>query len=403
MSKLQLNQSLKDVLPTFSGSYPPALVSYTDSIYQLSLQKLPTLPHRADVARYHLCAFLAVEKYQDRFSLPAPVSQRIPVQPKFLDKLLDDIQDKVVSSMGSPVSTPKKLFTAEMSPTKRPHTPSIGSPLKKLRKLSDASDDINSFTAKSPFNPDGKVSHELRNEASPFNIPSKPSSPGSPRNLFKSPRSSPLKNAAASSAYSPRYLRHLTMPEFISFANNFYIPASVTPSILETFMIEKYKFVKKNEWLLACGLIHAAYVRINDKLLKNTIGKKSEFQDQLFQYQKGGLMKGNMIEWINRIEESIKGQPWALDLELKYVHNDWTVEDTTREKEIQAKLGRGWDIVQGFGSMITPPVMFDKPSQLEYYSVWTKRVREKVKSTEPVKPTDVLKSTETPKEPVTTS
>lgn len=382
MNKSQIYQSLQDILPTFSGKFPLALISYIDSIYLLSLQKLPVLPNKADVARYHICAYLAAEKYQKKFSLPAPLLKRVPVQPQFIDRLLDDIEEKVMGSMSSPTTTPKKLTFSENLPMKRPHTPNIGSPLKKLQKLLDVPDDNNAFAMKSPFNPDGKVSHDLRNQDSPFNVTPKALESSPSRNLFKTPRSSPLKNASAS---SPRYMRHLTIPEFISFANNFYIPASVTPLVLETFMVEKYKFVKKNEWLLACGLIHAAYVRINDKLLKSTIGKKAEFQDQLFQYQKGGLMKSNMVEWINRIEESIKGQPWALDLELKYVHNDWTVEDTTREKEIQAKLGRGWDLIQGFGSMINPSVMFSKPSQVEYYNVWTRRVREKVKAVEALK------------------
>ncbi|OBA23576.1 origin recognition complex, subunit 6 [Metschnikowia bicuspidata var. bicuspidata NRRL YB-4993] len=364
MNRSHIQQSLKDIVPNFAGAYPPALLSYIDSVYQLSLQKLPILPHKADVARYHLCTYLTVERYQQKFSLPTPNLQKVPVQPKFLEKLLDDIQDKVMSSMSTPASTPKKLFADEMLPSKkRPFTPTVGSPLRKLQKLLGIQDE-----------PPQKAVE------SPFNTPLKSLATSPTRDIFKTPRTSPAKNPQTCSPSSSRYLKQLSIPDFVSFANNFYIPASVTPHLLEMFVAERYKFVRRNEWLLACGLIHAAYVRINDKLFKNTIGKKSEFQDQLFQYQKGNLMKKVMIEWINRVEESVKGQPWALDLELKYVHNDWTVEDTTREKEIEAKLGKGWEIVRGLGSFIDPSVMFDKPSQIEYYNTWARRLREKVKS-----------------------
>ncbi|KAM9927935.1 hypothetical protein OXX80_010160 [Metschnikowia pulcherrima] len=382
MEKLQLNKTLKDILPNFSGDYPPALVSYINSIYQLSFQKLPTLNYRGDVARLHLCAFLAIEKYQEKFSLPTPVLDSIPVRPESCDKLLREIECKVISPVSSPNTSPRKQSVTDVSPKKRSYAPSLSSPLKKLQRMSDTPDDASHFAMKSPFNPDGKVTHKLRNNDSPFNKVSKLLTSSPTRDPFKTPMSSPSKGSLTFSPHSPRYNKSLTMPDVISFANNFYIPASVTPSLLETFVIERYKFIKRNEWLLACGLIHAAYVRINDKLLKTTIGKKAEFQDQLFQYQRGGLMKGNMIEWINRIEESIKGQPWILDLELKYVHNDWTQEDTTREKEIQAKLGQGGDLYQSLGAMINPSVMFDKPSQAEYYSAWTRRVRKKVKAAE---------------------
>lgn len=349
MSKVQLTQSLRDILPTFSGDYPPQLVAYIDSLYQLSLQNFPVLPNKADVARYHLCAYLAVQRCQSRYALPEPLVQRIPLQPKYVNKLLADIEEKVVSA-ASPPTTPRKRKMASL-PAK--HAPGVGLPLKKLQKA-----DFDT----SPT--------ELRDQASPFNIKSSPAKPVTPRKP---------KLSAPATPSSPRYIRHLTLADFVSFANNFYIPAGVTPHIVETFMAEKYKFAKKNEWLLACGLVHAAYVRINHKLLNSTIGKKSELQDQLFQYQKGGLMKANMVMWLNIVEEAVKSEPWIVDLELKYVHNVWSAEDTSKEREIVAKLGRGYDLLLAFGDMECPSVMFDKPSQAEYYATWTARVREKLR------------------------
>lgn len=374
MSKIQLLQSLKDILPTHSGDFPPQLVSYVDSLYQLSIQKIPVLPHRADVARYHLCAFLGAERCQERFGLPDPLRQKIPVQPKVVDKLLDDLQENVVSGARSPAATPRKrAMTPSGLPSKRQNVPKIGSPLKKLQALvgetprKDVAQD--NFSMESPFNP--KV-----NEESPFNT-SKTAIPGSP---VKTPKKSPLKvqNSAASSPGTPRYIRHLTIADFISFANNFYIPASVTTQMVESFMAQKHKFTKKNEWLLACGLVHAAYIRINNKLIQNTIGKKTELQDQLFQYQKGGLMKWNMVMWVNIIEETVKVEPWIVDLEMKFVHNNWLEEDNSAANEIRAKLGRGWELFLAFGLMVNPSVMFDKESQNQYYETWTTRLLEKL-------------------------
>lgn len=386
MSKLQLIKSLNDVLPTFSGDYPPPLLSYVESLHLLSMQKLPSLPHKADAARYHLCAYLAAEKYQDRFNLPQPTLAMIPANPKVVDRLLKDILDKVLLTMSSPTTTPRK--PALSSPTKRSFTPSIGSPLKKLQKLQNGTaksplQDLKSpFDAASPFNVDGKTQQPLSlGEKSPFMQAALLTPLGSPtKSPTKSPAKTPLTKlkSTASTPSSPRYLRHLSVADFISFANNFYIPATVTPHLLETFMIEKHKFMKKNEWLLACGLIHSAYVRINDKYIKTQIGKKAEIKDQLFQYQKGGLMKANMVMWLDIVEESIKSEHWAIDLELKYVHNDWSLEDTTQEQEIMAKLGPGWKLHLMLGSMIGPSVMFDKESQVQYYQTWTERVQEKL-------------------------
>ncbi|KAF3989223.1 hypothetical protein FT663_02888 [Candidozyma haemuli var. vulneris] len=382
MSNPQITQCLKDVLPTHSGPFPSQLVSYVDSLYSLSIQKIPSLPYRADVARYHLCAYLGALRCQQRFSLPEPSPQRIPVQPKLLEKLLDDIEDKVVAATRSPSSTPtkKRVMSPAMSPSpsKKNSVPKISSPLKKLQSLKEdkSPKGNNAFEMESPFNPSKKLS----NEESPFNTPTKrklEEASGTPKSP-KTPRTPKTQKSAAASPGTPRYIRQLTVADIVSFANNFYIPAQVTPQLVESFMAQRHKFLKKNEWLLACGLVHAAYIRINSKLLERTIGKKTELQDQLFQYQKGGLMKMNMIMWINIIEESVKSEPWIVDLELKYVHNNWSSEDNSKAREVEGKLGKGYELLESFGSMINPSVMFDKPSQVEYYNRWTSRVLEQL-------------------------
>lgn len=367
MSKHQLVQSLKDIIPTYSGDFPPELLSYVDSLYSLSHQHLPVLPNRGEVARYHLCAFLGVERCQERLNLPIPLSQKIPLQPKFVEKLLQDLRMLVVKS---PSSSPRKrVQTPNSSPTKRQNAPLIGSPLKKQR-VADSPPETTSLPVGT------KLVDKKSSEESPF-IAKLATSMEAPKTPTRSPRKNKL--SAASTPNSPRYVRQLTIADFISFANNFYIPASVTPHVVEFFMSQRHKFAKKNEWFLACGLIYAAYIRINDRIMVSAV-KKTELQDQLFQYQKGGLGKHNMVMWLNIIEESVKSEPWIMDLELKYVHNNWTPEDTTREKEILAKLGRGYELLLDFGSMITPASMFDKESQEKYYETWTTRLLNEVEN-----------------------
>lgn len=357
MSKQQLVQSLKDVIPTYSGAFPPQLLSYVDYIYQLSLQKIPVLPNRGEVARYHLCAYIGAERCRDRFNLPVPLQQKIPVQPKVASKLLDDITENVV--LKSPSSSPRKR-PHPSTPSRHESVPKIGSPLKNLLVAGEK-------TSESPFLSKSAVESPFMAKLASTEAKTPSQSPvKTPRKLQKS--------SVPSTPNSPRYLRHLSIADMISFANNFYIPASVTPHIVECFVAEKHKFTKKNEWLLACGLIYAAYTRINHRLIANTIGKKAELQDQLFQYQKGGLMKRNMVTWLHIIEESVKADEWVVDLELKYVHNNWSVEDTTAEKEIEAKLGRGSELLMAFGSMVNASTMFDKESQQIYYDTWTTRL-----------------------------
>lgn len=378
MSKIQIDNSLKDVIPNFSGAFPKELVACIDSIYHLSLQKMPKLSNGAEVARLHLCTYLGAQVYQDRLNLGELLRNRIPAKPQVVLRLLDDLNQRVVLNLS--FSPRKRGPTPTSSPSKRQNLPKHSSPLKNQRVLSEndgnrvATPDVTKVRTMSgedsPFV--GKTAVKSLLMATLTNLAHDSSAPTSP----KTPKHQ--KSSAVSTPNSPRYLRHLTMADFISFANNFYIPATVTPEIVECFMAQKHKFVKKNEWLLACGLIYAAYVRINHRLIESTIGKRTELQDQLFQYQKGGLMKLNMVMWLNIIEESVKGEPWIVDLELKYVHNNWTAEDTTREKEIVAKLGRGHELLVSFGSMINPSTMFDKDTQKQYYDTWTNRLLQQV-------------------------
>lgn len=370
MSNLQLKLSLKDVIPTHPEPYPPQLISFADYLYLLSLQKNPVLPNRAEIARGHLCAYLAAEKYQQALKLPDPSSNKIPVQPKLVDKFLDDFRVSLLnqerSASGTPTSSPTKRrtqrtlnFTTPMSsPSKiqkmspsKPNTPKISSPLKKLQALRDQ--ELKQAGPKLAGQP-----LTINDEESIFNQKSEtePNTPSTP---------------------STKYIkRQITIADFISFANNFYIPASITPKMVESFVSHKYKFTKKNEWLLACGMINSAYVRINHQLIQKTIGAKSQFQHQLFQYQKGGLMRWNMLLWCNIIEDAIKDEPWISEIEQKYIFGKSLLREDIEKQEIDAKLGPGWNLLERFGTMVHPLVQFHLETQISYNDTWTKNILE---------------------------
>lgn len=364
MSKVQLELLLRDVIPTFQGPIPLQLVKFVESLHLLSLQKQPILPNKADVGRMHICAYLGAEKYQERFSLPEASLRKVPLQPKIVDKILDDFRVNLLDGIRSPSSTPFSTPTKNrVSPTKAltsQNAPQISSPLKRLHALETPENDQKRprllADVESPFNPKNGSS-SLNDEASPFNP--KGSKEGSPKKVLVS-----------------RYQKRLTVADFISFCNNFYIPSTTTPLMVEAFLAQKHKFAKKSEWLLACGLVHAAYIRVNHQILGSKMGAKNKFQDQLFQYQKGGLMKRMMVMWINVVEDAVKHESWIRDLERKFVYRDGANEGSSHKAEIAAKLGKGWDIIEAIGGMVDASVMYDSQSQKEYYERWTGRVKE---------------------------
>ncbi|CCE80257.1 Piso0_003361 [Millerozyma farinosa CBS 7064] len=359
MSGNQVKQSIKDVIPAFQGSYPPQLISFAEYLYSSSLQRLPMIANKGEVARYHLCAYLAVEKYRETLSLPEPSDQMIPVKPSFRQKLLDDFRALLVyqekSASVTPRSSPRKSKTLKSSPKSTPFsTPesmrlSTGSrkssPLKKLQALADSDDS----DTKSPENMHGNTPSKSDVGKSPFNPARGSQTPGS-----KSEK------------------KVVTIPELVEFANNFFIPASVTPLLIKSFLNHKHKLLKKNEWLLACGLISAVYTRINYKLLQKTISAKSQFQNQLYQYQKGSLPKWNMILWCDLIDNAVKNEPWILELEQKYVYGV-NEPQTSVKDEFNAKYGQGWELMQTLGFMINPSVSYNSTSQTDYYNTWSNR------------------------------
>ncbi|KAI5961229.1 uncharacterized protein KGF55_004154 [Candida pseudojiufengensis] len=317
MTVAQIKQSIKDIIPSYDGEDRTKLTSYIDSLYNLSLRHSRVLPNNSEIARYHLCTFVIIEKYKNLFDLPQPDVSRIPIQPQIAKKLLEDFREFVnqLSASSTPVSTPKKQKPAAPISTPR----QSGSPLKKIQALAS------------------------------------------------SPSPSPSKN-------STRYdFKTVSIEEFITFCNAFYIPSEFTKQMLKTFYSHKHKFAKKSDWSLACGIVYAAYMRINHLLLSTKMGARSEFMTLLLQYQKGGLSKDSLQTWCSLVEEWVKDEQWVQDIERQYVFGNQTIEEKISDEEYRGRIGDGWEQLERLGAMIHGEVLYQSDSQIEYYKNWSEK------------------------------
>lgn len=359
MSSSQARKALQDVIPNYLGEFTPKLLDYINSLYQLSLRKQAILPNKSEIARFHLCAVVIVEKYKQSFELPTPDVSRIPTQPKIAAKLLDTFRELIeqISAASTPVSSPKKVKPPSQSPltptksrTSKENLKS-GSPLKRLRAEMLQEDQVNGNS------PDG----QLKDVDSPFNPKKrKESKAGTPTHkVYKYDK------------------KHVLIADFIAFCNTFLIPGDITAKMVGTFLTHQHKFLKKSDWSLACGMVYAAYIRINNRLLAQLVGTKSEFTKQLLQYQKGGLLLGAMQSWCGIIEEWIQDEPWIQEIEKTYAYGSKTAEETRNSFERKAKIGEGWDLMEQFGAMIHGETISLSSHQEEYYKNWRKEALEK--------------------------
>ncbi|KAI5956675.1 hypothetical protein CANMA_004512 [Candida margitis] len=347
MPSNQIKQSIKDIVPSYAGENLSKLSTYIDSLYNLSLRKSSNLPNNSEIGRYHLCTFVIVEKFQTIFNLPTPDVTRIPIQPQVALRLLTEFRELVnqMSAASTPTSSPKKR---NLSPLKDP-TPSksdmrqSGSPLKKLKAAATEGDGSSMEQKNSPAS---------KGSNSPF-----------------------VSKADTPSKKKYRYdFKVVSLSEFITFCNTFYIPSKYTTRMLSTFYLHKHKFAKKTDWSLACGIIYTAYIRINHKLLHEKVGAKSEFMNLLLQYQKGALSKASLQSWCTLVEEWIREESWVQDLEKQYMYGSEVLMESMLNKEYRGMIGEGWDLMERFGAMIHGEVMYQSDTQNEYFTTWSKKV-----------------------------
>lgn len=347
MASNQTKQSIKDIIPSYSGENSSRLSTYIDSLYNLSLRKSSTLPNNAEIGRYHLCTYVIAEKFQTIFNLPTPDVRRIPIQPQVVSRLLSEFREMVnqMSAASTPTSSPKKRISSPLknSTPNRLDLKQSGSPLKKLKAA--AEDDGNSTDSE-------RSSHRTKQNDSPFVTKAR----------------TPVKR-------NYRYeFKLVLLGDFITFCNTFYIPRKYTVQMLSTFYLHKHKFVKKTDWSLACGILYTAYIRINHKLLHDKVGAKAEFMNLLLQYQKGALLKSDLQSWCTLVEDWIRGEPWVQDIEKQYMYGTEALMENTLKNEYIGMIGEGWDLMERFGAMIHGEVLYQSDTQNEYFATWSRRM-----------------------------
>ncbi|CAN3365225.1 hypothetical protein DICA1_F29184 [Diutina catenulata] len=384
----QHKKAFEDLLPGYTDPIPRTLIAFVDSVYSKSLAQLPNFKN-GEVGRYHICAYLGLERFRDRLNLPDPDRRMIPVPPKVANKLIEDLRmvvDRTSSPSSTPTNsptkrqqtdspffTPKSSFTSPTKPSMSPakHSPKKSSPLKRLREAAQEGEptpkrltalkDAN-YSAESPFNPSPATK-------SPTLEPSDDESADD-----STPMSSPSKQKAKKKYVYDR--KRVSVLEFVQFANAFKIPAEVTTQLLNSFAKHRDKFVKKSEWLLACGLVYAAYSRINFQLLKQ-LGKDREVRDLLMQCQRGGLNKKQLEAFLKVVEDYIKAESWAVALERHYM-NGQAKESRNRDRAEYVARTAGSseakhrnELLQSMGSMITGADLYESDAQSRYLATWT--------------------------------
>ncbi|CAL1207522.1 unnamed protein product [Candida parapsilosis] len=349
MASNQINQSIKDIIPSYSGENRRKLSTYIDSLYNISLRKSGSLPNNAEIGRYHLCTFVIAEKFQTIFNLPTPDVTKIPIKPQVVMRLLDDFRELVnqMSAASTPTSSPRKRQSTPLK-NSAPNNPEkqSGSPLKKLKAAAVAGDLEENNDDDKPSSPPGK-----KTKSSFVNKTNTPTR-GNYKYTFKL----------------------VSLSEFITFCNTFYIPSKYTVQMLSTFYSHKHKFAKKSDWSLACGIVYTAYIRINHRLLHDKIGAKAEFMNLLLQYQKGALSKASLQSWCTLIEEWIREEPWVQDIEKQYMYGNEALMEKTLNDEYIGMIGEGWDLMERFGAMIHGEVLYQSDTQNKYFATWSKKI-----------------------------
>lgn len=336
---LQVKQSLKDIAPGIKEPLPTQLLQFAESLYLISLQKKGNLG-KNEVARHLICAFLAVNKYQHQFNLPPPVVWKIPIPPRQVNKVVEEFSN-LANQVKSVTSTPKK---PRLSPLKSA-TPN---------GISDS---------QSPFESPTK---KQRPRLSPLKVlPLKLNL----ESTSNAPTLSPLQSPNASDT---KYTFRMTVPELINMANAFKIPASIVPTLVQVFIDERNKYIKKSQWYLGCGLIYCVYIRVNHRVMEERHNAHNWLITQLFNCQRGTSRRPNIAYWCNIIDSSVKHQPWVISIEKKYMYR--VRAQTQHAEQLAYKLGPGAPVFDTLGSMINANSLLDSEFQHEYYQNWTSRI-----------------------------
>ena len=312
MSTQFIINAIRDILPTLQEPYPKELVEYTNSLYSLSKVKQVLNP-QYEIARYHLCCYLTVEKFRSRLSLPEPMFEKIPIPGRKLRSVMLEFKGgltkrKETASQVTPrkrrrrydqLPTPRSTGKrTHRSPTKASFNPYLTPESARSSKHSQIIDiDSNDFKPKS-----GK---SMRARLMAAAQETSQSESGAQRSVKRKITRSPKKLTTRRSTGTKR---EITTALLISFCNRFYIPEDTTKNIMDTY--RTYHLRIRNPWGLLCGLTAVAFICLNSDIVNNKIGVRSKLYRTLQKYQSGGLTIDNIKEWTHIVQTLCSEEPW---------------------------------------------------------------------------------------------
>lgn len=306
MSTAFIKNAIRDVVPTLEEPYPEELIEYANSLYALSKIRQALNP-KYEVARYHLCCYLTVEKLCGRLNLPDPVDDKIPIPNRKVRSAIVDFKRGLTVNSATPPQTPRKrrrrraehqLLTPP-STGKRNHTRETfkyTNPYLTPSKTPSSKTPIIDIDSPKYMGSGKSMRERLRAAASESDEP-----PRKKRTYTKSPHK----------AHSKSKLQ-ISTAMLVSFCNRFYIPESTTRNILNTFQI--YHARIKQPWGLLCGLVAISYSDLNHDLMNSRIGFKSKLYEQLQILQTGGLSMDDIVMWVRIVENLCSEEPWLKHL-----------------------------------------------------------------------------------------
>ncbi|KAG7884923.1 hypothetical protein KL938_001180 [Ogataea parapolymorpha] len=316
MSQLILS-ALRDVIPTLPEPYPREVVDYANYMYISSKQTCP-LAAQMEIARFHLCCFLAVEKLKDKFDLPDPNLNRIPAPKRKAAAVLEEFRNQLTGRKRhvEPPITPSKrriieLATPESTPGKRRANA--------LTPRSTPSKTRNMLAT--PESTPRSLKTEIKNEQ-PLYIGSAAKSLQdkllAAADEIKGPSKRGRKKGFKMLSMADRSLNDdtiITTAHLISFCNKFYLPEDITKNILKTYT--NYYYRTKSPWGLLCGLVSIAFLRLNREKVDAKMGFKTQFFKNLQVHENGGLKYNELLDWIALVEKLCETEKWVRDLEDK--------------------------------------------------------------------------------------
>lgn len=350
MSHQFIVNAIRDIVPTLEEPYPKEIIDYTNSLYSLSKVK-GSLDSQFELARYHLCCYLTIEKFAERLQLPEPSSSKIPIPSR-------KIRSTVVNFRRSLLARPQQLDTPPSTPRKRRRRRQLDTPESTGKHPSrrGTPSKLNPYaTPESTPSRNGVINLDSKEFATPSkakNIREQLlAAAQEPKEASPSPSLSPSGKKRRRTTQKPT----ISTAMVVSFCNRFYLSEEITAHILATF--SDFHRRVNSPWGLLCGLTAIAFSEINRTLMQNRIGYKSKLYQNLQVLQRGGLRTDEITEWVKIAQHLCSQEPWIKELKLR------------RETEYPKGIA-------SLTSFLTPSVCYHSPEMDRSYRRWINSIQE---------------------------